>query len=153
MVENRDTITISLGDNYLCWQFFSLDIDVDYMSQVPYSNAVGFLIYVMVCSCPDLAYAFGTTTDRVVSYVDSDFAGDLDNRRSLIGYIFSIGDCAITWKATLQATVALSITEAEYMTITKACKEAIWLKGLFGELSEDLQITTIYFSHEGSDVS
>ena len=30
------------------------------------------------------------------------------------------------------------------MAITKACKEAIWLKGLFGELNEDLHITIFF---------
>ena len=56
--------------------------------------------------------------------------------RTLIGYVFTIGGCAISWKDTLQSIVALSTTEAKYMEITKACKEALWLKGLFGELSE-----------------
>ena len=55
-----------------------------------------------------------------------------------------IGGCAISWKATLQTTVALSTTEAEYMAITEACKEAIWLKGLFSELNEDLQISIVF---------
>ncbi|KAG8481237.1 hypothetical protein CXB51_026062 [Gossypium anomalum] len=134
------------------------DDEIEYMSHVPYSSAVGSLMYAMVCSRPDLSYAvsavsrymanpgkehwkavqwilrylrgttdvclqFGRTEDGVIGYVDADFAGDLDRRRSLTGYVFTIGGCAISWKATLQTTVALSTTEAEYMAITEACKE------------------------------
>ncbi|KAG8480197.1 hypothetical protein CXB51_024909 [Gossypium anomalum] len=123
------------------------DDEIKYMSHVPYSSAVGSLMYAMVCSRPDLSYAvsaFGRTEDGVIGYVDVDFAGDLDRRRYLTGYVFTIGGCAISWKATLQTTVALSTTEAEYMAITEACKEAIWLKGLFSELDEDLQISTVF---------
>ena len=87
---------------------------------------------------------FGRTRDGVTGYVDSDFAGDLDKRRSLTGYIFTVSGCAIRWKATLQHIVALSTIEAEYMAITEACKEAIWLKGLFSELSEELQVSTVF---------
>ena len=68
---------------------------------------------------------FGRTRDGVVGYVDSDYVGDLDKRRSLTGYVFSIGGCVISWKATLQSTIALSTTKAEYMAFTKACKEAL----------------------------
>ncbi|KAG8500580.1 hypothetical protein CXB51_002706 [Gossypium anomalum] len=92
----------------------------------------------------DVCLQFGRTRDGVIGYVDADFAGDLDRRRSLTGYVFTIGGCAISWKATLQTTVALSTTKAESMAITKACKEAIWLKGLFSELNEDHQISTIF---------
>ena len=87
---------------------------------------------------------FERIRDGVIGYVDADFAGDLDRRRSLTGYVFTIGGCAISWKATLQTTVALSTTEAKYMAITEACKEAVWLKGLFSELNEDLQISTVF---------
>jgi hypothetical protein len=73
---------------------------------------------------------FGKSRDGLVGYVDSDYAGDLDKRRSLAGYVFTIGGCAVSWKACLQGTVALSTTEAEYMAISEACKEAIWLRGL-----------------------
>ena len=66
--------------------------------------------------------------------MDLNFAGDLDRRRSLTGYVFTIGGCAVSWKASLQATDALSTTEAEYMAISEACKEAIWLRGLYTEL-------------------
>ncbi|KAG8474731.1 hypothetical protein CXB51_031459 [Gossypium anomalum] len=136
------------------------DDEIEYMSHVPYSSAVGSLMYAMVCSRLDLSYAvsavsrymvnpskehwkavqwilrylrgttdvylqFGRTRDGVIGYVDADFAGDLDRRRSLTGYVFTIGGCAISWKATLQTTVTLFTTEAEYMAITEACKEAI----------------------------
>ena len=40
----------------------------------------------------------------------------------------------MSWKATLQPIVAISTTEAEYMVIAEACKESVWLKGLFAEL-------------------
>ncbi|KAG8496044.1 hypothetical protein CXB51_009475 [Gossypium anomalum] len=155
------------------------DDEIEYMSHVPYSSAVGSLMYATVCSRPDLSYAvsavsrymvnpdkehwkvvrwilrylrgttdvclqFGRTKDGIIGYVDADFAGDLDRRRFLAGYVFIIGGCAISWKATLQTTVALSATEAEYMAITEACKEAIWLKGLFSKLNEDLQISTTW---------
>ena len=58
--------------------------------------------------------------------------------------MFTIGGCAISWKATLQSIVALSTIEAEYMVVTKACKEALWLKELFGELSDQLHIITLF---------
>jgi hypothetical protein len=60
---------------------------------------------------------FGRSRDGLVGYVDSNFAGYLDRRRSLTGYVFTIRGCAVSWKASLQATIALSTTEVEYMAI------------------------------------
>ncbi|XP_060190311.1 G-type lectin S-receptor-like serine/threonine-protein kinase At5g24080 [Lycium barbarum] len=50
----------------------------------------------------------------ILGYVDSDFASDLDRRRSITGYIITLAGSAISWKATLQSIVALSATEVEY---------------------------------------
>jgi hypothetical protein len=56
---------------------------------------------------------------------------------SLKGYVFTVGGCAVSWKATLQAVVAQSTTEAEYMAIAEACKESVWLKNLYAKLCGD----------------
>jgi len=66
--------------------------------------------------------------------VDSDFVGDLDKRRSLAGYVFTLSECAISWKATLQSKVAFSTTEVEYMATVEVVKEAFWLRDLAGDL-------------------
>ena len=76
-------------------------------------------------------------------YVDADYAGDLDQRRSITGYVFAVAGCTISWKAELQDTVALSTTEAEYMAAVEASKEALWLQGLvatFGVKQEEVKI-------------
>ena len=53
----------------------------------------------------------------MVGYVDLDFVGDLNRRRTLTSYIFTFGS-SISWRATLQAIFALFTIEAEYMNMT-----------------------------------
>ena len=82
---------------------------------------------------------FGILFDQRVStedvgYVDSDYAGDLDSRKSMTGYVFRFASGPICQKSTLQDVVALSTTEAKYMAMTKARKEAVWLSGLVNKL-------------------
>jgi hypothetical protein len=85
-----------------------------------------------------------TTADDVVGYVDSDYGGDLDRRRSLSGYIFTLCNSVISWKATLQSIAALSTTEAEYFPATEGVKEAIWLRGLVYELGLTQGVLTVF---------
>ena len=73
------------------------------------------------------------STERLIGYCDSDYCGDLDKRRSLTGYSFILFGNVISWKASLQSMVALSTTEVEFMALTEATKEALWLQGLIGE--------------------
>ncbi|KAH9781363.1 Integrase catalytic domain-containing protein [Citrus sinensis] len=147
------------------------DHDLVHMKSVPYSSAVGSIMYSMVCTRPDVAHSVGVVSRfmgnpgrehwsavkwllrymkgtanhgilyggsesnscQVSGFVDSDFAADLDKRRSITGYVFILNGGAVSWKASLQSVVALSTTEAEYIALTEAVKEAKWLSGLVSE--------------------
>lgn len=61
----------------------------------------------------------------------------------MTGYLFMVNGCLIDWKATLQQVVALSTTKAKHTTTTDAVKEALWLKGLLGELGMNQEIVTV----------
>ncbi|KAH9670648.1 hypothetical protein KPL70_017055 [Citrus sinensis] len=81
----------------------------------------------------DVALCYGGSKFTVRGYVDSDFAGDLDKRKSTTGYVFILAGIAVSWISKLQTVVVLSTTEAEYMAATQACKEAIWIQRLLEE--------------------
>ena len=74
---------------------------------------------------------------KIAGYCDDDFAADPDRRRSITGLVFTLGGNTISWKSGLQRVVALSTTESEYMSLTEAVKEAVWLKGLLKEFGYD----------------
>ena len=71
----------------------------------------------------------------ITGFVDSDYAGDLGKRGYTTGgYVFTCGGGPVSWRSMLQSISALSTIEAEYMALTEAAREAIWLKGLACDL-------------------
>lgn len=58
-----------------------------------------------------------STYFELTGYVNVDFAGDLDKRRSISGYIFTLYENTISWKANLQSIVVLSTTKTEYISL------------------------------------
>ncbi|KAH9678909.1 Integrase catalytic domain-containing protein [Citrus sinensis] len=92
----------------------------------------------------DVALCYGGSEFTVKGYVDSDFAGDLDKRKSTTGFVFTLAGAAVSWVSKLQTVVALSTTEAEYMTATQACKEAIWIQRLLEELGHKQQKIPVF---------
>nr|GFA20077.1 retrovirus-related Pol polyprotein from transposon TNT 1-94 [Tanacetum cinerariifolium] len=72
------------------------------------------------------------------------YVTDLDARRSLTSYVFPFENSVLSWKATLQPSVALSTTGAEYMALTEAAKEGIWLKGLIEDLGFPQHQTIVF---------
>ena len=76
--------------------------------------------------------------------MDADWANCVDDRRSYTVYVFILGGCPISWESRKQRTVALSSTEAEYMALTEAAEEAVYIQRLFKELGfNQLTDTTV----------
>lgn len=82
--------------------------------------------------------------------VDADWAGNEVDRRSYSGYAFIFAGSAISWEARKQTTVALSSTEAEYMALSEATKEALYLKGFLEKLNIKCNSVTMYNDNQGT---
>ena len=78
-----------------------------------------------------ITYAKGNSLS---GFCDSDWAGDIDSRRSVTGYCFSLGSGVVSWISKKQPTVALSSTEAEYKAACFAACEAVWLRRILGDM-------------------
>jgi hypothetical protein len=122
------------------------------MSNIPYQSAVGAIMYAMLGTRPDIAFAITTLsqfssnpgpkhwmaikrllrylrgtlnysltygnignhmTPSLVGYCDADWGSNVDDRRSITGYVFLLSGGAVSWQAKRQPTVALSSVEAE----------------------------------------
>ena len=164
----------------------SSDEDKRDMANIPYSSAVGSLMYAMVCTRPDLAHAvgvvsrymsnpgkthwqavkwilrylrgtsdigllFGGSDITLRGYCDSDYAGDRDGRKSISGYVYTLGIGPISWRSKLQSIVALSTTEAELISVVEATKEGLYLLQLLEDLSM-MQKTVELFSDSQSAI-
>jgi hypothetical protein len=70
----------------------------------------------------------------LMSFSDSDMAGDQDDRKSTSGMVYFISNNPITWQTSKQKVVALSTCEAEYVAASAAACQAVWLAQLMGEL-------------------
>jgi len=60
--------------------------------------------------------------EELLGYTDSDYAGDLEDRKSTSGFLFLLSSEAISWSSKKQPVVTLSTIEAEFIAaISRAC--------------------------------
>lgn len=83
-------------------------------------------------------------------YCDSDFAADVDTRRSTSAYTFILHGGAVSWSSLTQKTVAASTVEAEFMAISTATKEALWTQKLMRSLGQEVMPLQIYSDSQGA---
>lgn len=79
----------------------------------------------------DFGINYTTSGKPLQAYVDSDWGGDLDNRRSCTRFILTLAEGPISWKSRQQKSVALLTMEAEYVALSEVVKEMICVRRLF----------------------
>ncbi|XP_022004484.1 uncharacterized mitochondrial protein AtMg00810-like [Helianthus annuus] len=72
----------------------------------------------------------------LTGFSDNDYAGNIDDSKSTSGYVFQLGTGTVAWQSKKQKVVALSSTEAEYIALSMAGCQALWLQGILEELQE-----------------
>ena len=97
----------------------------------------------------DYRLVFGGDLD-LVGYCDSDYAGNVNSRRSTTGYTFLLAGGAISWCSKLQATVSTSTCEAEYIAAATATKEALWLRKLLSDFGLNASPVLINSDNQGA---
>ena len=81
---------------------------------------------------------------KLLGYVDPDFSGDIDNRKSTTRFVFTLGGTAISWASNLQKIITLSTTEAKYVATTVVGNEMIWLHGFLDELGKKQEMSILH---------
>jgi hypothetical protein len=71
---------------------------------------------------------------RVVAFVDSDYASDRGDRKSISGYLVTIGGCLVSWQSKKQTGVTLSSTEVEFVAMSMAATEVKFIVSLLTEI-------------------
>ena len=88
----------------------------------------------------------------IYGYADADFAADLDSRKSTTGWVFMFNGGAISWRSHQQSITALSTSEAEYMSLSDAAKEARSLLKLNKSLENESKNTIkLYEDNRGCE--
>lgn len=108
-----------------------------------------------------LVYALDTSTFSITlsgsgktltAHSDSDWAEQVEARRSTTGFIFFNRSSPVSWKSKRQPTIALSSTEAEYMALTDAPREALWWRTVLQDLDflDTATPTTFHYNNKGA---
>ena len=100
-----------------------------------------------------LLYGKSSETSDLIGYSDSDWGGDSNDYKSTTGYLFQIAGTAVTWKSKKQSCVALSTAEAEYMALSSAAQEAVWIRELISELGNLQSQPTLIYEDNQSAIS
>lgn len=98
----------------------------------------------------DFSMKFEKDNLNLIGYVDADWGSNKIDRKSYTGYVFKFAGGSISWRSCKQKTVALSSTEAEYMAISEATKEAIYLRNLINDLIGKLDCVILFNDNQSA---
>ena len=83
-------------------------------------------------------------------YVDADFAGDSDTRKSTSGFLMQMGNTPTSWYSKLQHCVSTSTAEAECYSLSEFAKHSLWYKNLLNELNFNIKEIIIFVDNKAT---
>nr|GEZ30961.1 hypothetical protein [Tanacetum cinerariifolium] len=101
------------------------------VDQLEYSRAIGCLMYGVTSTRLDIAYAVG----RLKAYSDASWINHVEDSSSINGWIFLLGEGAISWAFKKQTCITGSTMESEFVVLAAADKEAERLRNLIHGIS------------------
>ncbi|GKD43760.1 retrovirus-related pol polyprotein from transposon RE1 [Tanacetum coccineum] len=90
---------------------------------------------------------------KLEGYADGDWAGSIDDSKSISGYIFTLGPGVFCWNSKKQSVVAQSSAEAEYIPVAGAVNHAIWIRKLLFDLNLTQEGPTMIFCDNKSAIA
>ncbi|UYV78903.1 hypothetical protein LAZ67_17000189, partial [Cordylochernes scorpioides] len=90
------------------------------------------LRYLQATKNVSLIYKRGS--DDILAFSDSDWANDIDDRRSTSGSAVTINGCLVSWRSKKQNCVSLSTMESEYIALAQTTKEILWIAQILENL-------------------
>jgi hypothetical protein len=118
-------------------------------SDIHWTHAKRILRYLKGTTNTGLCFD-GSLPLKLVGYCDADWGSHKEDRKSIIGYVYLICGVAISWKSKVHSSVALSTCEAEYVAISEAVKELLWIKQLFQELGIQIEIPLLFTDNQSA---
>jgi hypothetical protein len=96
----------------------------------------------------DVGITYGGATQQLEGYSDADYAGDVDDRKSTLGYVFTLHGGTVSWRSNKQKSVATSTAEAELVATAEATKEALFLRMLMRDLERPVDTIPMHTDNQ-----
>jgi hypothetical protein len=91
--------------------------------------------------------------EKLMAYSDSDYARDIDDRKSTSGYVFLLGSGAVAWSSKKQPVVTLSTTEAEFIAAASCACQSVWMHRILEKLGHEQNKCTVVFCDNSSTIN
>ncbi|KAE8236029.1 hypothetical protein A4X13_0g9289, partial [Tilletia indica] len=115
---------------------------------------IGSLMWLYLCTRDPSRLRFRFDGEpELIGYSDADWAGNVEDRKSQSGYVFKLYEATVSWGSLRQQCVSLSSVESEYVALTEAAKDAIWLRSAvlaYDQVSPDTVSIMLNGDNQGS---
>lgn len=112
-------------------------------------NAAKWIMRYLRGTC-NLKPNFGDKEPILVGNTYADIVGDVDSRKSTLGFLITFVGGAVAWQSRLRKCALLSTIEAKFIATTKACKELLGMKNFLHELGFNQTLYVLYCDNQSA---